>query len=61
MRLLVCVYLVVVTACGAGKARVLGEALGDPESRLPLALALAVAAEAWVTLDPDAARELRGA
>jgi 6-phosphogluconolactonase len=50
---------VVVTALGASKAGAVGEALADPASRLPLALALASAAEAWVTLDSAAAGELR--
>lgn len=51
---------VVVTALGGEKAGVVGEALRHPASRLPLALALAAAAGAWLLLDGAAARELPG-
>jgi 6-phosphogluconolactonase len=48
--------LLVVVALGEAKAAVLREALVDPASPLPLALALRGAAQAVVLLDPPAAR-----
>jgi 6-phosphogluconolactonase len=48
--------LLVVAAFGVGKAAVMREALEDPTSRLPVALALRHASKALVLLDPDAAR-----
>jgi 6-phosphogluconolactonase len=45
----------VVTALGSGKASALATALRDPDSRLPLALALAAAERSWLLLDPAAA------
>jgi 6-phosphogluconolactonase len=47
--------IVVVAAFGRAKSGVVREALNDPGSRLPLALALRRAARALVLLDPDAA------
>jgi 6-phosphogluconolactonase len=47
--------LVVVAAFGEGKAAVLGEALRNPGSRLPVALVLQRAARSLVLLDPAAA------
>ena len=47
--------LLVVAAFGAAKAPVMREALDDPASRLPVALALRQAREALVLLDPAAA------
>ena len=50
--------LLVVAALGEPKAAVLGEALDDPASALPVALALRGARRAVVLLDPPAARLL---
>jgi 6-phosphogluconolactonase len=47
--------LLVVAAFGAAKAKVVREALEDPASRLPVALALRQARQALVLLDPAAA------
>ena len=47
--------LLVVAAIGAAKAEVMREALEDPASRLPVALALRRASKALVLLDPAAA------
>ena len=47
--------LLVVAAFGSGKAGVIREALEDPASRLPVALALRGATQALVLLDPTAA------
>jgi 6-phosphogluconolactonase len=52
---LVAARLIVVTASGASKARVLREALTAPGSALPLAQVLAGAARSIVLLDPEAA------
>lgn len=49
---------VVVTALGEAKAGAVAAALTEPDSRLPLALALAVAERSWLLLDPAAARDL---
>ena len=49
---------VVVTALGESKAAAIAAALGAPDSRLPLALALAAARRSWLLLDPAAARQL---
>lgn len=49
--------LVVVTALGAAKAGPVAAALGEPDSRLPLALALAAARRSWLLLDPTAAAQ----
>lgn len=49
---------VVITALGEAKAAAVAAALCEPGSRLPLALALSVAASAWLLLDPAAAKEL---
>ena len=50
--------LVVVAALGAAKAAVLREALAEPTSPLPIALALRGARRAVVLMDPPAARLL---
>jgi len=47
--------LLVVAAFGAAKAEVMREALGDPASSLPVALALRRSSRALVLLDPAAA------
>lgn len=53
--------LVVVTALGEAKAAVVAAAVREPDSRLPLALALAAAERSWLLLDPAAARGLPAA
>lgn len=53
--------LVVVTALGEAKAAAVAAALREPDSRLPLALALAAAQRSWLLVDPAAARELPAA
>lgn len=50
--------MVVLAAMGEGKARAIREALEDPSSQLPAALALRGAAAAVVLLDPPAAAGL---
>ena len=52
--------LLVVAAFGASKAAVMREALEDPASRLPVALALRRASKALVLLDPAAGSHLAG-
>jgi 6-phosphogluconolactonase len=54
-------HQIVVPALGESKAAAVAAALRQPESRLPLALALAAAERACLLLDPGAARELPAA
>lgn len=49
---------VVVTALGEAKAAAVARALREPDSRLPLALALSSAERSWLLLDPSAAGDL---
>jgi len=51
--------LVILIAMGAAKAGPIGEALDDPSSKLPAALALREAQQSWVLLDEPAAGRLK--
>jgi len=50
---------VAVAAFGAAKADVVAEAVGNPDSTLPVALVVRQARDAWLLLDPAAAAGLR--